>query len=374
MFACFSTAGLRALVRWSGDIMEYKDSPECAQDLATKALTFLGEMGLVPIPHNYTIAYSFFSGNRPELNGEIEKLIAAGGIAASEMTQLYDTFFGLEPEAVALRSAGEMLEGIIANLRQTVVDAGDGVAGYGKILKDFSNKVEAGRINAEDLVGAINSILDETQKVGLRNTDLEKQFAETGEEVTQLRRNLDKMRIAANTDSLTGLANRKHFDARFNEFLKRASNRGEPLTMLMADIDHFKKFNDEFGHQVGDHVLRLVSVAISQAVRGGDFVARYGGEEFVVVLPRTGLDGALAVAENIRQAIASKRLTRKSTGEALGMITLSLGAALYRLDETAGRVIKRADEALYRAKRGGRNRVESEEFMGDYRRLTSAAQ
>jgi diguanylate cyclase len=125
---------------------------------------------------------------------------------------------------------------------------------------------------------------------------------------------------------------------------------------------------------VGDHVLRLVSVAISQAVHGGDFVARYGGEEFVVVLPQTGLDGALAVAENIRQAIASKRLTRKSTGEALGMITLSLGAAQYRLDETAGRVIQRADEALYRAKREGRNRVDSEECMGDFRCLTSAAQ
>jgi diguanylate cyclase len=351
--------------------MNRAESIEETHDLATKALTFLGEHKLAPIPNNYAVAYSFFARSHPDLNSQIEKQMADGGVGPSDMAALYDAYFGLEAESIVLRSAGEMVEGIVSNLRQTVGAAGDDAAGYGKVLQEFSDKVAAGQPNAADLLEAINFILAETQKMELRNSDLEKQFAQSAEEVTKLRQNLDEMRLAAHTDSLTGIANRKHFDSRFKELVEHAAVNDEPISVLMADIDHFKNVNDSYGHQVGDHVLRLVSVAISQSVRGRDFVARYGGEEFVVILPRTALTGAMAVAENIRDSMASKRLTRKATGEALGAITLSLGAAQYRDDESTDDLIKRADEGLYRAKHRGRNRVETTESIGDALRLAS---
>jgi diguanylate cyclase len=296
--------------------MDYVDSIEEAQDRATKALTFLGEQKLAPVPNNYAVAYSFFARSHPDLNSQIEKQIADGRIDPLDMVALYNAFFGLEAESIALRSAGEMIEGIVGDLRRAVGAAGNDAAGYGDILEEFSGKVETGGASAGNLVQAINFILAETQKMVSRNSDLEKQFAEAGEEVAQLRHNLDEMRLVAHTDSLTGIANRKHFDIRFKELLEHAAVNAEPISVVMADIDHFKNVNDSYGHQVGDHVLRLVSVAISQSVRGRDFVARYGGEEFVVILPRTGLAGAMAVAANIRDAMASKRLTRKATGEA----------------------------------------------------------
>ena len=354
-----------------GGTMDHADNIEETQDLAAKALTFLGEQKLAPVPNNYAVAYGFFARSHPDLNSQIEKQIADGGVGPSDMAAFYDAFFGLEAESVILRSAGEMVEGIVANLRQTVGAAGDDAAGYGKVLQEFSDKVAAGQPNAGDLVQAINFILTETQKMETRNSDLEEQFAQSGEEVTKLRQKLDEMRLAAHTDALTGIANRKHFDARFKELVEHAAVNDEPVSVLMADIDHFKNVNDNYGHQVGDHVLRLVSVAISQSVRGRDFVARYGGEEFVVILPRTDLTGALAVAENIRAAMASKRLTRKATGEALGAITLSLGAAQYRHDESTDDLIKRADEGLYRAKHRGRNRVATPESIGDALGLAS---
>ncbi len=353
--------------------MAYVESIDDTQDLATKALTFLGRQNLALIPQNYTVAYGFFTGKRPALNSEIKKMIAVGGVGPSEMVALYDAYFGLEAESVMLRSAREMVEGIIANLRQSVAAAGEDAAGYGEILQDFLGQAAAGRGGPEDLAQATKVILAETEKMESRHSDLRWQFAETCEEVTQLGRNLDKMHLAADTDSLTGVANRQHFETRCREMLDQAAVNGAPISVLMADIDHLESVNDNHGRQVGDHVLRLVSVAISQAVRGGDFVARHGGEEFAVLLSQTGLDGALSVAENIRHAIASKRLTRKSTGEELGVITLSLGAAHYRDGECADGLIRRAQEGLSRAKRRGCNRVETVEPVVGAGRLASVA-
>ncbi len=266
------------------------------------------------------------------------------------------------------------MDSIIANMREAVGTAGKEAVSYGKVLEEFSCAVEGKAGDTADVADAMSLIIRQTKAMAERNAELEDQFAKSGEEMADLRRSLDDMRLAANTDSLTGIANRKHFDARIKELIEEAAVGGEPLAILLADIDHFKSFNDNFGHQVGDHVLRLVSAALGECVRGRDFVARYGGEEFAIILPQTALDGALAVAENVRATIASKRLTRKSTGENLGNITISLGAALYKDDEGPDSLVARADEGLYKAKRDGRNRVESVEPMAaKVRHLTPIA-
>jgi diguanylate cyclase len=333
-------------------------------------LTFLGEQKLAPIPNNYAVAYCHFSGGHPELSAKIELLLAGGGISAEEMIRLYDVFFGLDAESQAIQSASMMIEGILANVRRAVGDAGAEAQRYGRELKDFSARVDNDPSTA-DLARAMTRILQETKKMEMRNSELEEQFAQSSEEMSELRRSLSEMRLAAQTDSLTGISNCKHFDSSIKRMIEDCAVSGEPLALLMADIDHFKQFNDNFGHQVGDHVLRLVSAALSQCVRGRDLVARYGGEEFAVILPQTGLEGALAVAENIRATIASKRLTRKRTGESLGMITLSLGAAQHRNDEAPESLVRRADEGLYKAKREGRNRCATVEITGPRLRTVS---
>jgi diguanylate cyclase len=126
---------------------------------------------------------------------------------------------------------------------------------------------------------------------------------------------------------------------------------------LMTDIDHFKNFNDKYGHLTGDQVLRLVALSVKQNVKGQDTVARYGGEEFVVALPNTELRSAFTVADHIRRAVMTKELVKRSSGERLGRITISIGVALFRPDDTAQTLIDRADKCLYAAKRNGRNRV-----------------
>ena len=125
----------------------------------------------------------------------------------------------------------------------------------------------------------------------------------------------------------------------------------------MADIDHFKNFNDRYGHLTGDQVLRLVAMSVKQNVKGRDIAARYGGEEFVIALPNTALQSAITVADHIRRAVMTKELMRRSNGERLGRVTISIGAAALRPGDTAQLLIDRADKCLYAAKRHGRNRV-----------------
>ena len=125
----------------------------------------------------------------------------------------------------------------------------------------------------------------------------------------------------------------------------------------MTDIDHFKNFNDTWGHLTGDQVLRLVAMSMKQNVKGQDIAARYGGEEFAVILPNTVLRSALTVADHIRRAVMSKELMKRSTGQNLGRVTISLGCATARKGDTVQSLIARADACLYAAKRNGRNRV-----------------
>ncbi len=134
----------------------------------------------------------------------------------------------------------------------------------------------------------------------------------------------------------------------------------DDLCLLLMDIDHFKKFNDTFGHQVGDEVLKVVARTLKEGVKGRDTPARYGGEEFAVILPQTSLKNAVVVAEQIRTTLASRKLQNRKTGADYGFVTLSIGVSKYRFGESLEALIQRADEALYLGKNRGRNRVVEE--------------
>jgi len=177
------------------------------------------------------------------------------------------------------------------------------------------------------------------------------------QEINELQENLEAVRTESLTDPLTQLANRKFFDTTLEKAIAETFERNEPLSLMLTDIDHFKAFNDNFGHLTGDQVLRLVAMAVRHNVKGKDTAARYGGEEFAVILPNTVLRAAVTVAEHIRRAVMAKELMKRSTGEHLGRITISIGVATVRAGDTGQSLIERADTCMYAAKRHGRNRV-----------------
>src|SRR4029079_1928297 len=153
-------------------------------------------------------------------------------------------------------------------------------------------------------------------------------------EITQLQENLAVVRTESLTDPLTSLANRKFFDDSLAKAIDTSRRNGEQLSLLLTDIDFFKRFNDNYGHLTGDQVLRLVAVCVKQNVKGQDTAARYGGEEFAVVLPNTVLREALTVADHVRRAGMSKELMKRSTGQNLGRVTISLGVATMHKGDT----------------------------------------
>jgi len=165
------------------------------------------------------------------------------------------------------------------------------------------------------------------------------------------------VRRDATTDKLTGLPNRRAFDQVFDEAASQAATRRAPLSLLMIDVDHFKKFNDTYGHQTGDAVLKLVARTLTDTVKGRDHPARFGGEEFAIVLPETTAMQARTVAEQVRQAMASRRIVRRNSGVDYGQVTVSVGVAALHPGDDCAALIARADTALYTAKRTWRNRV-----------------
>lgn len=197
----------------------------------------------------------------------------------------------------------------------------------------------------------------EPERAMQRIDELEQRLQEAQEAIRELRSRLARAERNASTDSLTGIANRRGFTELLHGAVAEADRERQTLSLLMIDVDHFKAFNDRYGHHVGDHVLRLVATALANLPGGAKSASRFGGEEFAVLLPSIGLEEALVLAEQTRAMLAGRRLIMRGTGKPLSKITVSIGVAELRPRERADHLIRRADAALYRAKRDGRDRV-----------------
>ena len=171
-------------------------------------------------------------------------------------------------------------------------------------------------------------------------------------DITSRKMTEERLKQLATTDALTGAYNRRYFNEILHKELLRSNRYSTPLTLILMDVDHFKRVNDVFGHLVGDHVLIQLSALIADTLRESDVLARWGGEEFTVLVPNCDDASGLRLAEKLRLAIESAVFTD------VGKITCSFGVTCYQLSDTQQTIIKRADDGLYNAKAAGRNRVE----------------
>ena len=308
-------------------------------------------------PRNYEIWYTYATGYHPSLNQVVNEVLAAKGtLAETDVDEIYSTYIAPNRFSDRIGSLNSKVMGEIEQIMSMIEAAAGSASKHTESLADVTSQLGAAK-DREGLRTIVESLVQTAKEMENNNHTLEARLNASKQEITQLQQNLETVRTESLTDPLTSLSNRKFFDQTFARMIVEATERNEPLSLMFTDIDYFKSFNDTYGHLTGDQVLRLVAMSVKQNVKGQDVAARYGGEEFAVVLPQTALRQATTVADHIRRAVMSKELMKRSTGEHLGRVTISIGVATLHRGDTPQSLIERADVCLYAAKRHGRNRV-----------------
>ena len=336
---------------------EHGDDHERTMAFADIALGQIKALRQPAYPRNYEIWYTYATGYNPTLNQSINEALARkGSLSTVDLDQIYDTHLSPTRLTDRIDSVGAKVVDEIEQVMSMIDTAAGSTTNYSESLVDVTQKLASAK-DRDGLRAIVEGLVFTAKEMEKTNQTLETRLNASKQEINQLQQNLETVRTESLTDPLTSLANRKYFDQALDKVIRDSRQTGEPLSLMMIDIDHFKQFNDVFGHLTGDQVLRLVALSVKQNVKGQDIAARYGGEEFAVVLPATGLRQALTVADHIRRAVMTKELMKRSTGEHLGRVTVSVGVASFLLGESAQSIIERADCCLYAAKRHGRNRV-----------------
>jgi diguanylate cyclase len=338
-------------------VIKALDEHERTMAFAEVALGQIKSLRQTAVPRNYEIWYVYATGYNSPLNKIINETLARNGkLTESDLEQIYETYLSQIKTTDRIDKVGARVIGEIDDVMKLITQALGMSANYDSSLSGATRKLAVAQ-NRDQVKVIVESLVTSTREMRETNKALEDRLTLSKSEISNLQQSLEAIRAESLTDPLTGLGNRKYFDRSIEIAVQNALANGEPLSLLMFDIDHFKSFNDSYGHLTGDQVLRLVGMSLKQTIKGQDITARYGGEEFVVVLPNTAMRQALTVADHIRRAIMSKELRKKSTGEILGRVTISVGVSMLKPDDDTDSLIERADACLYAAKRNGRNRV-----------------
>ena len=324
--------------------------------LAHTAMERINALQLAPDPVNFETFYTYASGHNKPLNRAIDAMARSDSLTAVGVRQAYDEHLSPDRFLVRVHNVSDSLRGEAGQLTHVIEQATESANAYRDKLAGASRRLNA-PTSHQTLDGVVAALARSTDEIMKTNALLHAQLTSSQTQVQELQASLEVLQTESMTDPLTATLNRNAFDRSFSRMVATAETTGEALCLLLIDVDRFKMFNDGYGHQVGDDVLRLVAHGLKHSVRSGDVVARIGGDEFAVILPRTSVADASVVAEQARQAVKEKQMYRRSTGESLGRISISTGVAQFTSGLCPEDVIHRADSSLYGAKRAGRDCV-----------------
>jgi len=338
-------------------ITVYEFTEEQNAHFLRQILQFITAYKIPPTPINYAISYEHVSGSNCGLSTAIDLLIKEKKTIDSESSiKLYKKYI-CDVTFESFDKINQDLQSLISRTRDTIAETSEKASAAGVNFEEQAVSVATAK-NTDDLKKIIADIVVETKGLADVSKTLKTELDSAHQEMEQLRAELTQVRETAATDALTGLLNRGTFDKELNSLLEHSDCSEACLTML--DLDHFKKVNDNFGHLIGDNVLKFTAKLLKKHAEPHHHVARYGGEELAIIMPDTSLKKASEIAEKIRSSLESSRLKKKSGNESIGTITVSIGISLLKSVDTVENFIMRADDALYKAKKSGRNRVVTE--------------
>ncbi|MBU1195460.1 MAG: GGDEF domain-containing protein [Proteobacteria bacterium] len=342
--------------------MSYTEERTRAGEYLRLALGLITKYNLSVDPVNYTVWYEYVSGKNAKLKKALDLSIQQEKSINNELVEaLYQKYVADGDRLVVsklLTKISLMLKEIAGHVTETEGD----LAGHGQSLGELAARV-ADVNDFNEMKDIVDQMLIETKELLNSGKRLQSRMKISSEDLKQLQQELEKSQQEAQTDVLTSLINRRGLEKRLELERIRARQNNSSFSIIMVDIDHFKTVNDTHGHLVGDSLLKSIAQLLKTHLRKNDIAARYGGEEFLILLTETGIDGAMAVGEKIRKALSAKEWKVKDTGKSMGKITVSMGVALYRLNEPEKDLIKRVDDALYLAKKKGRNQICSQDDL-----------
>jgi diguanylate cyclase len=296
-------------------VVKVLDEHERTMAFAQLALGQISSLRHNATPRNYEIWYVHATGYNPPLNKIVNETLARSGkLTEVDLAQIYECYLSQIKTTDRIDKVGARVVGQVDDVMTILGEALEMSSNYDVTL-DGASQTLSGAQTLDQVRSIVETVAKSTRQMRDTNKVLEERLATSKSEISNLQHSLEAMRAESLTDPLTGLGNRKHFDRMIETAVQTSLANNQPLSLLMFDIDHFKSFNDSYGHLTGDQVLRLVGQSLKELVKGQDITARYGGEEFAVVLPNTVLRHALSVADRLRRTVMAKELKKKSTGE-----------------------------------------------------------
>ncbi len=316
---------------------------------------FLVEHDLPLTAGNVLAAHAVFSGNDLRLRRKIALQLQSGlpvtqeWLDAQGQAERQDAGY-----ADQLGQVAELLNTSVSDFQRTATTARSAVSDYGRSIEQSVSEIgDAREASSQTLAGW----LEVSQRMIANSLQFEERLRRSEDEALKLRTELEKVRHLADFDHLTGLPNRRGFDTLLEEEIRKANENIEPLCVAICDIDLFKRVNDTFGHDTGDRVIGAVARTLARLTDDKVHAARHGGEEFVMLFRGISLDEASARLNEARETLSKRRFVKEASDEVIGMVTFSGGIADVFAFESPRFALRAADEALYRAKEEGRNRI-----------------
>lgn len=331
-----------------------KDNLKESGVISRQALGWLRDMKLPADPICYHVAFELFSSPNPELKQRVSQLSENVQERYEGVQQIYQDFIHSKLES-NLTQFSKKIDNLASRTIFDMNDTQDSLKAYSGTLEEIQPLIT--RTSGDTKINVISLLIDETEKIHLKAQTLEEKLLIATEEIKSLQDEHLEFKDKANRDPLTKILNRSGLEQAFELINSEESNY--PIAVIIADIDHFKAFNDEHGHLFGDNVLKLVASTLNKFVKRNDILARFGGEEFLLLLPQTSRANGVKVAESLRKKIQSLAIKKKNSDEFLGQITLSLGVSELEFEQQLTEGIDLADQALYQSKHSGRNCVNS---------------
>ncbi|MBI3793746.1 MAG: GGDEF domain-containing protein [Nitrospinae bacterium] len=334
--------------------------------IVRQVIPFLVKKSIPLTPENYRVWFEYFSGRKEEIKKRLDELLESDTAFSDELNEkLYEQFFvrSLEKESAekvqreidAAELLGSKINMMVVNLMRDILAGANSTTGFGEKLKKYQTTMQKME-GIDDVRSLLTSILKDTNEAAAETTKVHKKLEKTSDELETLQIKLTEARNDARTDNLTKLWNRRFFDETLAATVTDAK-AGKNVSLIFLDVDFFKKFNDNYGHLIGDKLLVHLAKEIKKKLEQHSHVCRYGGEEFAVILPNTALKRATELADVIRVEVEGMSFTVRGTDVD---VSISAGVAQIRPDDTPKSVVERADTAMYAAKTAGRNNVKTE--------------